>query len=99
MEKALLINKSIALIVFNTEHDEDVRVFLGICEANHNQYYFVNEENGWKVSLSEEQLERIQPVSEETKEILLFADCALPVTMRDLPADDNDELVKTGLKW
>lgn len=41
MDKTLLINKSIALIVFNTEKEEDVRVFLGKCQADQHQYYFV----------------------------------------------------------
>ncbi len=38
-------NKSIALIVWNTEKKEDVHVYTGGIVNQGDQYYFVNEEN------------------------------------------------------
>lgn len=92
--------KSIAMIVWNTEKENDVHVYLGKLQNVNGEYFFINKEKGWKVSLDEEQLSRIQAVSNDLKEMLLNADYALSMSMGSLPeADDKSTYEKTGLKW
>ena len=93
-------DKSIALIVWNAEKVDDVRVYLGRLKILDGKYAFINEEEGWKVSLYDEHLSRLRPVSEDLKEILLNADYGLSMSMGVLlETDDRDGWVKTGLKW
>ena len=92
--------KSIAMIVWHAEKEDDVHVYLGKLQNVDGEYSFINEEKGWKVSLDEEQLSRLQLVSNDLKEMLLNADCALFMSMRSLPeVDDKSTYEKTGLNW
>jgi hypothetical protein len=84
-----LKDKNITMIVRNTEQEDDVQVFLGKLRTIDGGYAFVNDEEGWKVSLDEEQLSRLRPVEDEVKEILLNADYAFSMLMSDLPQTDS----------
>jgi hypothetical protein len=54
-------DKSVAMIVWNTEQEDDVYVYLGTLQNIEGQYAFINEGEGWKVSLEYEHLSRLQP--------------------------------------
>jgi hypothetical protein len=93
-------SKSIAMIVWNTEKEDDVHLYLGKLQNANGIYSFINEEKGWNVSLDEEQLSRLQPVSEDMREMLLNADYAFSMTMANLPdTEDKSELNSTGMNW
>lgn len=95
-----IIEKAIAMVVWNSEIENDVHVYLGTIRSFDGEYVFINEERGWKVSLNDEQLSRLKPVSDDLKEILLNADYSFSMTMGNIP--DTDVLTNfndTGLDW
>src|SRR3954467_1180799 len=94
-----LKDKNISLIVWNTEKENDVHVYLGKLHFENAFYYFINKEKGWRISLDEEQLSRLKPVSEDLKETLLNADYALSVSIGSLPETDSNAFEITGMKW
>lgn len=99
MNSANLKDVAITLIVWNTAKENDVRVYLGKIQIEYGKHYFVNEEKNWRVSLDEEQLSRLKPVSNELKQTLLNADYALSMNMGELPESDSSEYKATGIKW
>jgi len=94
-----LNGKSLSLIVWNTKKEDDAHVYLGKLYLENGEGYFINQEKGWKVSLDEEQLNRIDPVPGDLKEMLLDADYALSMSMGDLPDTNTEEFKATGIKW
>jgi hypothetical protein len=94
-----LEGKSLSLIVWNIQKDDDVNVYLGRFQMANGEIYFVNKEKGWRVSLDEEQLNRLKPVSDDLKETLLGADYALSMSMDDLPEMGTEEFKATGMNW
>lgn len=80
-----LRDSTIVLIVCNAEKKDDMHVYLGKLQVENGKHYFVNEEKGWTVSLDEEQLNQLRPVSDDLREMLLNADYALFMNMGDLP--------------
>jgi hypothetical protein len=92
-------DKAISLIVWNTEKENDVTVYSGSLQTENDETFFVNEEEGWKVSLSSEQLEELRPVPDELKETLLDADYALSMSMAYLPESGRENYRATGMKW
>lgn len=94
-----LKDKCICLIIWNAEKDDDVRLYLGNYVNEGKEHYFVNKEKGWRLSLNDEQLERMQLVPEELKETLLNADYSISMTMGSLPDDETDEFISTGMNW
>lgn len=90
--------KKIVMIVWNRDKQDDVRVYLGRILIVNSEYTFINEENGWHVSLDNEQLSRLEPVSEGLKEMLLNADYYFPMTISFLPKTGADDYEATGIK-
>jgi hypothetical protein len=99
MNLADVKDKTVALIVWNTKKEDDVHVYLGKLQEEKDEYFFVNEEKSWRVSLDNEQLNRLQPVSDDLKETLLNADYALSMSMGDLPQSNSENYKATGMKW
>ena len=83
----------------NRKKEDDVLVYLGKLQNVNGEYSFTNEEKGWTVSLDEEQLSRINPVSDDLKEMLLNADYALSMSMGELPKSNSQDFNETGMKW
>jgi hypothetical protein len=93
-------DQSIALIIWNRDKENDVHVYSGKLKYLNGTYAFVNEENGWKVSLNDEQLSRLKPVTPDLKEMLLNADYALSLNMGELPeAGNKGGEENTGINW
>jgi hypothetical protein len=92
-------HKSIALLVWNTEVDDDAHVYLGRIRKQGDEIVFLNDEKGWRVSLDAEKLEGLKPVTAELKEMFLNADYFFSVSMRGLPDDPGQGLRPTGLRW
>jgi hypothetical protein len=97
MNSVNLKDKTVSLIVWNTEKEDNVHVCLGKLQVENGENYFVNEGNGWRVTLEEEQLSRLQLVPDDLKERLLNADCALSMSMSDLPQSSFQDYQTTGL--
>lgn len=93
-----LIDKNISLIIWNTEKEDDVHVYLRKLHFDNSEYYFENREKGWRVSLDKEQVKQLKPVSDDLIEMLLNADYALSLSMGNLP-EDNTDFEATGIKW
>lgn len=91
--------QSIALVVHNADDDDDIHVFLGRLFLTNGEWYFINEEPGWKISLNSEQLSRLKPIPDPLKSVLLNADYALPMVIHSLPDSDIKSYTKTGMKW
>ena len=94
-----IVGKSLCLIVWNIQNEDDVHVYLGRFHMLDGGGYFVNEEKGWQVSLDEGQLDKLMPVSDDLKETLLNADYALSMSIDDLPEIDTGEFRVTGMNW
>lgn len=92
-------NKSIAVLIWNTEKENDAHVYVGKILQVENGFYFSNESKGWQISLDTEQMARIKEVSGEEKEIFLQADYFLPLSMVSLPDDKAGNFENTGLRW
>ena len=94
--------KRLAMIAWGEKEDgsEDVVVFAGIanwdgenltmlCEPPHSSFQVPNE--WW---------DRLQPVSDDLKEVLLEADFCFSVTVGNLLEGEKvSAYIKTGLKW
>jgi len=91
--------KSIALVVHNADDEEDIQVYLGRLVFANGEWSFINEERGWKISLNSEQLNRLKPVPDPWKSVLLNTDYAIPMVIQPLPDPDMKGYEKTGMKW
>src|ERR1700712_5315167 len=95
-----LKDKNITLIVWNADKENDVHIYLGKLLSDNGGVFFLNEERGWKLSLSEDQLSSLRPVSDDLKVTLLNADYALSMSMSGLPGNqDTNDLTPTGMQW
>lgn len=99
MNFADIKDKKVSLIVWNTEKEDDLHVYLGRLQMENGESHFVNVEKGWRVTLDEEQLSRLQPVSDDLKETLLNADYALSMSMGDLVESNQQDYRTTGMSW
>ncbi|WP_447950911.1 hypothetical protein [Chryseobacterium koreense] len=92
---------SVGLIIENTEKQNDVKIFYGKIVNNDAEYYFTNEGEKFKISLDDEQLNRIKKVDTKMRnEIPSFKDCEyiLWMKMADLKGE-NQNLKKIGINW
>ncbi len=99
IEDNAILGKRISLLIWNTEKENDVRVFAGEIIRPSAEYYFVNHGEGWKVTLTSEMLGRLKEVPENLKTVMLNADFAFSVSMGSLPEEGNEGFDKTGIKW
>jgi hypothetical protein len=72
--------------------------YVGKLEMENGKFNFINQEKGWKVSLDDEQIARLKPVSKELGTVLLNADYALNMSIGSLP-DSIIDTIRTGMKW
>jgi hypothetical protein len=92
-------DSSIALLIWNTEVENDAHVCLGRIKEIEGEFAFVNEQKGWRVSLDNEKIERLRPVTAELKEVFLEADNFFSFSMAGLPDDPDQNFEFTGMKW
>jgi hypothetical protein len=92
-------SKSIAVIMHNADKEDDVRVCLGRLLLTNGEWFFVNEEQGWRISLNSEQLRRLKPVPDALKSTLFGAGYALTMTIESFHDNETKGYIKTGLKW
>jgi hypothetical protein len=92
-------NKKIALVVWNSEKENDAHVYLGAIIQRDNTFYFVNEEKKWKLRLDDNKLNDLKEVNDEVKEILLNAELFLTLTIAELPGTADEGYSPTGMKW
>ena len=95
----LLRGKRISLLIRNTEKEHDVRVLGGEIIKKEGDYYFINQPEGWKLTLTEEMLSRLKEVPESLKTIMLNADFAISLSMGSLPHEGSEGFEATGIKW
>ena len=91
--------KNIALIVQNADKEDDVHIYLGRLFLTGGECFFVNEKRGWEISLDSEQLNRLKPVPDTLKTMLLNADYFIPMVVQSLPDSDMQGYKNTGMKW
>ncbi len=91
-------DKPLALVVWNTEKQDDVHVYVGKLVVKVDECFFVNQRNGWTLRLSEEQANQIEPVPDRLKSVLLGADYALNLAIGSLP-DGITDAMWTGMQW
>jgi len=94
-----LENKSIALLIWNTEKEDDAHVYLGRLRQESDNVIWFNEEKNWCVSLDAEQLDDLTVVPADMKEIFLAADYFISLSMSILPNGDSQGFLPTGMKW
>jgi len=99
MTKSVLHNKQVALLVTNVDDENDVHVYVGQVVCEETEQYFLNGSMGWKLSLDNEQISRLTPVTEKMKDIFLNADYFIPLSISIVPDKTNDSYLPTGLKW
>ena len=95
----IIKNKSIALLVWNTEKKNDAHVYRGCIVQKDENYYFVNDAKNWRLQLDEEQYGKLKELAEDVKSILLDADYGIPMYMAGLPEEDKENLISTGMEW
>lgn len=92
-------DKNIALLIWNTEKENDAHIYLGKIIKNGNDFHFVNKSKNWNVALEPTIFERLQEVTEETKNIFLNADLFFSFSISGLPDDSTKGLISTGMTW
>jgi hypothetical protein len=92
-------NKSIAILVWNTDLENDAHVYLGRIKKEGQNFVFINGEKGWRISLNADKLKHLKLVIPELKEIFLNAELAIVLSMKGLPDDPQQNLEQTGIKW
>ena len=91
--------KDIALVVWNTEKEDDARVFIGEIIQKDNKFYFINESQKWNLTLSRELFNRLKKVPDELKETLLYADFSFSVSLGNLLDSSTEGYQPTDIKW
>ena len=99
MDYNQLKTKSVALLIWNTEKENDAHVYIGAIIKEEAGFHFVNKSQGWKLSLDEEKMQRLEEVTEDMKEVFLGADYFISLSMTTLPNKDNQDFIPTGIKW
>lgn len=98
IDHKLLTGKKIALIIWNTEDEVDVRVFPGEI-IQKGSFHFINVSEKWNITLTDEMLSRINKVSDELKEMLFNAEFAISLSLASLPDNSSEGFDPTGMKW
>lgn len=96
---SIINNKSIALVVWNTENENDAHIYLGEIVQKGEDYYFVNEPQKWDFRLDKDKLDELSVVTEDMKEMLLNADLCLQLTIASIPDGSQKGFSPTGMKW
>ncbi len=94
--------KRIAMIAWGEKEDgsDDVTVFTGIADWRDRHLTMVREPKESSFQIPDEWLNRLNPVEEKLKEILLEADYCFSVSIGNLSdGEDLSMLQKTGLRW
>ena len=94
--------RRIAMIAWakKTDGSDDVAVFTGIAEWRGAALTLVREPPESSFVLDDECLERLKPVPDDLKTMLLDAEYQFSVTVGDLDeAADRETMLKTGLRW
>ncbi len=102
MNIAEIVGRSIALLLSgeNTEGKPEYAVFRGLVEEADGKLQINLGEGRGALPLSPDYLERIRPVKEELREILLGADLLLSLSVGPLPEDAAPgEFQPLGLRW
>lgn len=95
---SLIKDKSIALVMINTEVEHDAHAYLGNIIQKRGEYFFINEAQGWEVPLDDEQYSRLQETGED-KPSFLEADFVFPMWVTSIPEEDDvSNYVPTGMK-
>ena len=96
----LLKGKSISLLIWNTEVENDVRVCVGEIIQIDDEYQFFSKDKKWNITLSPEMLERLKEVPNELKKTLLYSDFGISLSLGSLPdVRNSDNYKSTGLFW
>src|SRR6185295_10828379 len=99
MDSKDFLSKSVALLFINQSDENDMHVYLGKIERDGLQYYFKNESKGWNLSLTDEQITRMEHVTSDLKKIFLDADFVIPLWMGDIADEEIGKAIATGMKW
>lgn len=91
--------KSISLLIWNTEKENDVQVYVGEIIHKDDVFYFVNKVEDWQVTLTTEILKRLKEVPQELKQVLRNTDFSITLSMGNLPEELNSDFKLTGMKW
>jgi hypothetical protein len=91
--------KDIALVVDNIEKEGDVCVYLGRIIKERDEYFFINQAQSWRVSLNADHIQKVRPVPDQMKSILLNADYFFTMTIATLPDVAHERFRNTNLKW
>jgi hypothetical protein len=93
------VARSIALLIWNKEKEDDAHVFLGELEERAEATYFINKAKGWSMRLEPDVLKGMREVPDELKDIFLQADFSITVYISDLPDNEKAGFIDTGMNW
>jgi hypothetical protein len=94
--------KRIAMIAWGEKSDgsDDVTVFTGIADWRDGHLTMVREPKESSFQIPDEWLDRLKPVEEKLREILLESEFCFSVSIGNLSDGEYlSTLQKTGLKW
>ena len=95
-----LVGKKLALLIVGEDEQgkDDVVVFTGIVRQDGRSLILERVEGPF--ALLDEWLERVQPVDNDVRDILLDSDFVLPLSIGNLPGGANTaDFESTRLKW
>ena len=95
----LLKGKSVSLLIWNTEKENDVQICLGEIIQKDDGFHFINKAEDYHVTLTPEMLTRLREVPTELKQTLRNSDFSISLSLGNLPGQLNNDYKSTGIKW
>jgi len=95
----LVEGKSVSLLIWNTEKENDVQICLGEIIHKNDDFYFINKAEDYNVTLTPEMLARLREVPSELKQTLRNSDFSISLSLGNLPGELNSDYKSTGIKW
>ena len=92
-------NVPVALLISNIADKNDVHVYLGEIINEGAQLVFINSSKKWRVLLNDRQVNQVKTVGDELKDVFLGAKYFIPLSVADLPDDNTEGLISTGINW
>jgi hypothetical protein len=93
-----LLNKKIALIIWNSEDKKDVQIVQGMITHSQGEWAAENSAKHWRIPLDAKMLQRLRPVTADDGPAFKDADFGLSLNMASLAGNNISGYEKTGLQ-
>ncbi|MGV0921359.1 hypothetical protein ACTS94_13510 [Empedobacter falsenii] len=99
-----LLNKSICLILENSNEEDDIKVYYGkVLKDKNESYYFTDNSSTIHLTLDEQDLDNAKVITQDKqKENEIFRNCdySIWIIVNIIEIDEpTDDMKKTNMKW